>query len=109
MRQRLGLAQALMEDPDILMLDEPLSGLDNDGVQEMYRVLLGEKEKGKLIVIASHSKEDIATLCDEIYRFDKGTVIEHEVLVKEKSRKSGDETVFLNVFPEFFDMLSILF
>ena len=84
MRQRLGLAQALMEDPDILMLDEPLSGLDNDGVQEMYRVLLGEKEKGKLIVIASHSKEDIATLCDEIYRFDKGTVIEHEVLVKEK-------------------------
>ena len=74
MRQRLGLAQALMEDPDILLLDEPLSGLDNEGVDEMRRVLLAQKEKGKLIVIASHSKEDIDLLCDEIFRFDKGKI-----------------------------------
>ena len=76
MRQRLGLAQALMEDPDILLLDEPLSGLDNDGVMEMYKVLLEQKQKGRLVVIASHSKEDIETLCDEIFRFDKGRIIE---------------------------------
>ena len=75
MRQRLGLAQALMEDPDILLLDEPLSGLDNDGVAEMYKVLLEQKQKGKLIVLASHSEEDIGTLCDEIFRFDKGKII----------------------------------
>ena len=69
-----------MENPDILLLDEPLSGLDNDGVMEMYQVLLEQKEKGKLIVIASHSNEDIATLCDEIFRFDKGRIVGHEVL-----------------------------
>lgn len=78
MRQRLGLAQALMEDPDILLLDEPLSGLDNDGVKQMYQIFLKQKEKGKLLVIASHSKEDIAVLCDEVFQFDKGRIIAHE-------------------------------
>ena len=79
MRQRLGLAQALMENPDILLLDEPLSGLDNDGVEEMHRLLLQQKEQGKLLVLASHSKEDIAVLCDEVFRFDKGKMIAHEI------------------------------
>ncbi len=78
MRQRLGLAQALMENPDILLLNEPLSGLDNDGVAEMHQLLLQQKEKGKLLVVASHSKEDIEVLCDEIFRFDKGKMIAHE-------------------------------
>ena len=55
MRQRLGLAQALMENPDILLLDEPLSGLDNDGVQEMWKLFLKQKEDGKLIVLASQN------------------------------------------------------
>lgn len=79
MRQRLGLAQALMENPDILLLDEPLSGLDNDGVQEMWKLFLKQKEDGKLIVLAGHSKEDIGTLCDEIFRFDKGKMVGHEI------------------------------
>ena len=79
MRQRLGLAQALMENPDILLLDEPLSGLDNDGVQEMWKLFLKQKEDGKLSVLASHSKEDIGTLCDEIFRFDKGKMVGHEI------------------------------
>lgn len=78
MRQRLGLAQALMENPDILLLDEPLSGLDNDGVAEMHQLLLRQKEQGKLLVLASHSKEDLAVLCDEVFRFDKGKMIAHE-------------------------------
>ena len=75
MRQRLGIAQALMEDPDILLLDEPMNGLDNDGVEEMRRLFLSLKEKGKLIVLASHSREDIGLLCDEIFRFDKGCLV----------------------------------
>ena len=51
MRQRLGIAQAIMEDPDILLLDEPLNGLDNEGVEEIRKVLLSLKEKGKLIIL----------------------------------------------------------
>lgn len=78
MKQRLGLAQALMEDPDILLLDEPLSGLDNDGVKQMYQILLHQKKSGKLMVIASHSKEDIAILCDEVFQFDKGMIFSRE-------------------------------
>ena len=82
MRQRLGLAQALMEHPDILLLDEPLSGLDNDGVQEMYQILLKQREEGKLIVVASHSSEDIRVLCNEIFHFDKGKMIDHQIAEK---------------------------
>ena len=82
MRQRLGIAQAIMEDPDILLLDEPLSGLDNDGVQEMYQILLKQREEGKLIVVASHSSEDIRVLCNEIFHFDKGKMIDHQIAEK---------------------------
>ena len=79
MRQRLGIAQAILEDPQILLLDEPLNGLDNEGVEKMRNVLLKQKDHGKLIIIASHSKEDIDILCDEIFRFDHGKIIGHEV------------------------------
>ncbi len=72
MRQRLGLAQAIMEDPDILILDEPMNGLDKDGVMDMRKYLLNLKEQGKTIVIASHSVEDIEILCDTVAEMDKG-------------------------------------
>lgn len=75
MRQRLGIAQAIMEDPKILLLDEPLNGLDNEGVEEMRKVLLRQKEQGKLIIVASHSKEDIDILCDESIRLDHGKIL----------------------------------
>lgn len=75
MRQRLGLAQAIMEDPDILILDEPMNGLDNDGVKEMRQYLLDLKYKGKTILIASHSAEDIDVLCDTVCEMDKGKLI----------------------------------
>ena len=68
MRQRLGLAQALMEDPALLLLDEPMNGLDNDGVREIRKILLEQKERGRLVIIASHNNEDIEVLCDEIYQ-----------------------------------------
>lgn len=77
MKQRLGLAQALMEDPEILLLDEPMNGLDNEGVLEMREIFLAQKQQGKLLLIASHSKEDIDALCDEIFYFDKGRVVDH--------------------------------
>lgn len=61
-----------MEDPDILLLDEPMNGLDNEGVEEMRKFLLELKEQGKTIIIASHSKEDIEVLCDTVSEMDKG-------------------------------------
>ncbi len=74
MRQRLGLAQAIMEDPDILILDEPMNGLDKDGVVEMRNYLLDLKKSGKTILIASHSAEDIEVLCDTVHEMDKGRI-----------------------------------
>lgn len=72
MRQRLGLAQAIMENPDLLILDEPMNGLDKEGVQDMRQYLLDLKSQGKTILIASHSAEDIDTLCDTVCEMDKG-------------------------------------
>lgn len=72
MRQRLGLAQAIMEDPALLILDEPMNGLDKDGVKDMRQYLLDLKAQGKTILIASHSAEDIDVLCDTVCEMDKG-------------------------------------
>lgn len=76
MRQRLGIAQAIMEDPDILILDEPMNGLDNHGVEDIRNLLLNLKEEGKTILIASHSAEDIAVLCDTVHEMDAGVLTE---------------------------------
>lgn len=72
MRQRLGLAQAIMEDPELLILDEPMNGLDNQGVQDMRALLKELRAKGKTIILASHSQEDITVLCDVVYQMDAG-------------------------------------
>ena len=74
MRQRLGLAQAIMENPDLLILDEPMNGLDKDGVNDMRQYLLDLKAQGKTIIIASHSAEDISVLCDTVCEMDKGVL-----------------------------------
>lgn len=75
MRQRLAIAQATMEDQDIIILDESMNGLDNHGVQEVREYLLHLKEQGKTILIASHNREDIDVLCDRVYEMDNGRVI----------------------------------
>lgn len=74
MRQRLGLAQALMEDPDILFLDEPMNGLDKRGVEEMRTLFSRLREEGKTIIMANHSAEDIDILCDTVYEMDLGVI-----------------------------------
>ena len=74
MRQRLGLAQAIMENPDLLILDEPMSGLDKEGVSDMRGYLKLFREQGKTILIASHSAEDISILCDTVCEMDKGVL-----------------------------------
>lgn len=72
MKQRLAIAQAIMENPNILILDEPMNGLDKDGIKEIRALLQNLKSEGKTILLASHNKEDIEILCDKVYEMDMG-------------------------------------
>ncbi len=72
MKQRLGIAQAIMEDPEILILDEPMNALDKSGVAEIRELLLRLKGEGKTILIVSHNTEDIRMLCDTVHEMDGG-------------------------------------
>lgn len=72
MRQRLAIAQAIMENPEILILDEPFNGLDNHGVEEMRSLLQKMKKEGKTILVASHNADDIRILCDNVFQMDNG-------------------------------------
>lgn len=74
MRQRLGIAQAIMEDPSLLILDEPLNGLDKHGVREMRDLIKSLKEDGKTILLASHNQGDIDELCDTVCEMDAGNM-----------------------------------
>ena len=78
MKQRLAVAQAIMESPDVIMLDEPTNALDETGVEEIRQIILEEKERGALILLASHNKEDIQLLADELYRVENGHVVRME-------------------------------
>ncbi len=73
MKARLGIAQAIMEKPRLLILDEPFNGLDRAGVEEMYQLLTELKSTGITILITSHMKENIDVLCDEVYEIAEGT------------------------------------
>lgn len=72
MLQRLGIAQAIMENPNVLILDEFTNGLDEKGIEMVHSIVKAEREKGKLIIITSHNKNDIDELCDEVYKIDGG-------------------------------------
>ncbi|MBQ7113145.1 MAG: ATP-binding cassette domain-containing protein [Clostridia bacterium] len=72
MRQRLGIAQAIMEDPGLLILDEPLNGLDKHGVKEMRNLIRCLKDEGKTILLASHNQRDIDELCNTVCEMDAG-------------------------------------
>ena len=75
MRQRLGIAQAIMEDPSLIILDVPFNGLDKHGVEEMREYFLSLKKKGKTILLTSHNTEDIEYLCDTVVEMDHGKFI----------------------------------
>lgn len=74
MRQRLGIAQAIMEDPSILILDEPFNGLDKNGVMQMRKLIKELREDGKTIILASHNQADIDELCDTVCEMDVGVM-----------------------------------
>ena len=75
MRQRLAIAQAVMESLKLLILDEPMNGMDEKGVEEMRQLILARKAAGTTIILSSHNIEDIRILCDQVYRIDAGVVM----------------------------------
>lgn len=72
MKQRIVIAQAIMEQPEVLMLDEPTNALDEGGVEEIRTIIVEERARGALVLLASHSKEDIALLADKVYHMEQG-------------------------------------
>ena len=75
MRQRLGIAQAIMEKPKLLILDEPFNGLDKEGVEQMRTYFLELKKQGVTILLSSHTSEDIKLLCDTVTEMEKGKIV----------------------------------
>lgn len=78
MKQRLSIAQAFMEDNAILLLDEPMNALDEDGVKQIHQLIRDERDKGKLIILTSHNRYDIDSLCDVTFKIRNGKVTMHE-------------------------------
>lgn len=76
MRQKLGIAAAIMGEPDIIILDEPINAIDEDGIKKIRQILYDLRDKGKLIIIACHDKEELDYLSDEIYVIDNGRIID---------------------------------
>lgn len=74
----VGIAQAIMEDQQLLILDEPMNALDKDAVEEMRKLFLSFKASGKTMLIVSHNEGDISTLCDEVYEFDGARIKRRE-------------------------------
>lgn len=80
MRQRLGLAQALMERPNLLILDEPTSGIDRAGTAEIQSLIQQLASEGKTIVLTSHSAQELKDICDQVYELEQG---ELQVVIKD--------------------------
>ena len=72
MKQKLGIAQVIMEDADLLIFDEPFNGLDDKSTKKMRNLMKELKKKNKIVIISTHIKEDIDNLIDELYRIDAG-------------------------------------
>jgi ABC-2 type transport system ATP-binding protein len=86
MKQRLNLAQAIFEDQKILLLDEPTNAIDEKGVELVYDILREEKEKGKIIILATHHKEDIEVLCDQTIKLFEGEIQHIDIKKPERTQ-----------------------
>lgn len=79
MKQRLGIAAAVMEEPDILILDEPTNALDKDGIEIVAEIIKEQRDRGALVILSCHDTDLLIHLSDEIYRLENGRVVEHRV------------------------------
>lgn len=83
MKQRLGIAAAIMGEPDIIVLDEPTNSLDDDGVELVKDIVTAEKQRGALVIVSCHDKKVLEFLSDEIYTITKGRITDHVILGEE--------------------------
>lgn len=79
MKQRLGIANAVMESPEVLILDEPTNALDEDGVDMVLKLINSEKEKGTLVIVACHDFEILKRMADEIFVLNSGKIVAHQI------------------------------
>jgi ABC-2 type transport system ATP-binding protein len=91
MKQRLGIAQAIMEDPDFIILDEPMNGLDKSGIRLVHDLILELKTNNKCVLLASHNMYDIRMLCDVVYEIDQSRVVLWDDNVSESREGTGGE------------------
>ncbi|MED4702475.1 ATP-binding cassette domain-containing protein [Bacillus velezensis] len=84
MKQRLGIAQAIMENPELLILDEPTNALDEEAVKTVHQLLLSLKNEGKTILVASHDRETLQKISDIIYDIESGKIVKKTMIDKEK-------------------------
>lgn len=91
MRQRLGIAQAIMEDPQLLILDEPTAGLDFDGQREIYNYLIKLKQMGKTILFTSHNQNEIKLLCDRVYLMKSGKLTQWTEMLVDQAERAAYE------------------
>lgn len=87
MKQKLGIACAVMENPDIILLDEPINAIDEKGVQQVQSIIQRAKGRGALVLVACHDRDELEFLSDEIYEIESGKIVSHEVLNKTKSEE----------------------
>lgn len=85
MKQRLGIACAIMEHPDLVILDEPFISLDEEGILDTKKIICKEKERGAIIILACHDYELLSSTADEIFRLTAGKITKH--LIKDKEGK----------------------
>ena len=83
MKQRLGIAAAIMEEPDIILLDEPTNSLDASGVEMVQKIVAREKERGATVILSCHDSALLESMCDEIFNIEVGEITAHYEPVKE--------------------------
>jgi len=98
MSQRLGLAQAIINDPEVLILDEPNSGLDPIGKREMRDIILELKNKGKTIFFSSHELSEVELICDRVGIIDRGQILKTEKLDQIVGKIDTKQTVLEDIF-----------
>jgi ABC-2 type transport system ATP-binding protein len=85
MKQRLGIAAAVMEHPDLILLDEPTNALDESGVDMLGDIVKKEKERGAVLIVSSHDRDILEDISDEIYDLEQGEIVRHSIKGEKRS------------------------